>query len=921
MSHGTQTSVQFSSASHVHQDAATTTTPTTPPTTPPGTTPPDEPPELARHFRTGNQRGIAACLDQLKSDSEHRKKLFERTDCLDILVQLLRSDNQRIVDRSLSVLADACMTDDVRKKVRNSKIGFNVVLIIENLESNAMLHCRACRLVGNLSECRWHAEKLCNAGVIKALVALLQSKTDEQTYCMAVRAVRNIWNAGSCGSYGSNGYYMQIDVRKTMLELEIIKLIAQLFVTAEKKSNVAKYDKLVNACLKAMCTFLIDYNKACGKQMCVSKDMCGYKCLMRCCSTGNKLAVKCLYVLCSIFECRLDLGISGAVEKLVALISTADANSSFLSEEIMHCLNLFCCDSVNRNRIQQGDGLQLIVTMLSKPEYERHHYTLLMGLSMFVYDEISLDILTKHGIVEVLVGKLTSVVAKNNERNKISRKRPSDSVIEDHYLVVEGKRPNKFPALCYNIDRRDDWSPRSATSGASSSSSPSTPPLPPYSDFNTEIDDLEDNIYSPVYSDKECDNEEEEAASPRSYKSLTVEADSDSWSPCHHNVQTSSQTESSEFYTLYMLNRLTLYTEPINKLAEATTIKGIMNYIKHTKKQYLKENAIKVLRRIMGNVVYFMPLLKQGCVFEVQTLPETREYTRYLRTVAETGGAIGQLSFTLLRGEEEQKLLTAVSIPLLIETKCTLKCLLKKYGGLQLIFRLLADSSNKLHKRAIWSICQLAKTLKIHSDDYSTAETATKVGELCDYPELPLQETSRTKSSMVTFELDDGTTIQACRRMLCQCSPVFSVMLEGNFSESSKKRIRLKNSSRKGLKTLILAASGGASIVYTFEKQSIESLLDAVLLADYFLMPDLVDTLTEKSINRLNHTNFYQAWRWARNHSCHEFRSYCVKSFLTAKMSWSETMQTFRDFYDVTNTFDEFLCEIRNIILDVLCQC
>lgn len=64
------------------------------------------------------------------------------------------------------------------------------MLIIENLELNAMLHCRACRLVSNLSECSWHAKELCNAGVMKALVALLTSKTDIQTYCMAIRAVR-----------------------------------------------------------------------------------------------------------------------------------------------------------------------------------------------------------------------------------------------------------------------------------------------------------------------------------------------------------------------------------------------------------------------------------------------------------------------------------------------------------------------------------------------------------------------------------------------------------------------------------------------------------------------------------------------------------------------------------------------------------
>ncbi|TGZ49442.1 uncharacterized protein Rnb [Temnothorax longispinosus] len=906
MSRGSQTSARFSSAPAAsrHQDVAVAPLPKA--LTDEST--------LARYFRAGNQRGIAVYLDQLKSDPKRCREFAKRANCLDILVQLLRCENHRIVDRSLSILADVCMTDDVREKVKNSKIGFNVVFVIENLEWNAMLHCRACRLVSNLSECSWHAEELCNAGVMKALVTLLTSKTDVQTYCMAVRAVRNIWNVYK-------------NIRETMVELEIVKLIAQLFVTAEERSNVdAKYGRLVDACLKAMCTFLDTLDPRCAQQMHVNKNMWGYKCLMRCCSAGNnKMAVKCLYTLCQIAECRLNLGISGTVEELIALINTADANSNLLCKEMLISLCLFCREAVNRDKIRQSDGLQVILALLNKPEHEHHHLKLLEALSLFIHDEIGLDILTRHGILEVLVAKLTNVVAKNSERNSASRKRPSDYLIEDYY-----KKPSKYSTSRYSMDYyRDDWSPRSATS-ASSSSSPSTPPLPPYFDLNAEIDDLEDDVYSPVYSDKECDNEEEEAASPKSYKSLTtVEADSDSSSL---NSETSSETNACEYYTLFLLSRLSLYVKPIDKLAESTTIKSLMDYIKYTKKQNaLKSTAIKILARIMGNPVYFMPLLKQGVVFEMQTLPETEECTSYLRTVAETGGAIGQLSFILQRGEEEDKLLTAVSIPLLIKTQCTLKCLLKKCGGLQLIFDLLADSSHKLHKRAIWSICQLAKALEIHSDDYSTTETMTKVGELCDYPRLPFGERNRTKSpvsSMVTFELDDGTTIKACRRMLCKCSPVFSVMLEGNFSESSKKRIRLRDVSRDGLKTLILAASGAASIVYTFENRSIESLLDAVLLADYFLMPDLVDTLTEKSLNKLNHENICRAWRWARNHYCHEFRSYCVRSLLTAKMSWSETMRTFREFY-ITNAFDDLLCEIKDellcdikdIIMDVLCQC
>ncbi|EGI67349.1 PREDICTED: armadillo repeat-containing protein 5-like [Acromyrmex echinatior] len=879
MSRGSHTSARFSSASH-HQDSAMSLSKT-----------PSDESTLMRYFRAGNYRGIATCLDQLKNDPKRCKEFIKRSNCLDVLVRLLRCENQRIVDRSLSILADACMNDDVREKIRNSKIRFNIVLILENLELNTMLHCRACRLVSNLSECSWHAKELCDAGIMKTLVALLMSKTDVQTYCMAIRAVRNIWNVYK-------------NIRDTMIELEIVKLVAQLFVMAEERSNVdPKYGKLVDACLKAMCIFLDTLDPRCGNQIHVDKDMWGYKCLMRCCNArNNKMAVKCLYTLCQIAECRLCLGVSGTVKELIALIIATDTNSNFICKEILLSLCLFCRESVNRDRIRLNNGLQVILALLNKSEYECYHPKLLEALTLFIHDEIGLDILTRHGILEVLVTKLTNFVAKNSERSSTSRKRSSDYLIDDY-----DKRPSKYPISRYSMDLyRDDWSPRSATS-ASSSSPPSTPPLPPYFDFNAEIDDLKDDVYSPVYSDKECDNdEEEEAASPRSYKSpTTVEADSDSSSL---NAETFSETSACEYYTLLLLSKLSFSSKPIDKLAESMTIKSLMDYIKYTKKQnVLKDTALKILIKIIGNAEYFIPLVKQGFVFEIQTLPEAEECMRHLRIVADTGGATGQLSFLLLRGEEDYKLLTAVSIPFLIKRHCTLRCLLKKHNGMQLIFRLLADSSHKLHKRAIWSICQLAKAF--YSDDSdSITDTTTNTIEI--YRNM---KPSIKLSSIVILELDDGTTVKACRQTLCHYSPVFSAMLEGHFRESNKRLIRLRNMSRNALKTLILATNDDR-----FKNRSIESLLEAVLLADYFLMPNfLIELLTETSINKLNHETFYRAWCWARKHSCHEFRSFCVKKFLTTKMSWSETMRTFHDFY-TTNAFNEFLCEIRDIITDEL---
>lgn len=224
--------------------------------------------------------------------------------------------------------------------------------------------------------------------------------------------------------------------------MEIVKLVTQLFVMAEEKSSVEpKYGKLVDACLKAMCAFLDTFDPRCGKQMHLNENILGYKCLMRCYSEGNnKMALKCLYTLCRIAECRLYLGISGMVEQLIASINMTYTSSNLLCKEMLLSLCFFCRESVNRDRIRQGNGLQTIMVLLNKPEYECYHSGLLEALSLFIHDEIGFDFLTKHGILEILVAKLTNIVAKNGERNCISRKRSSDYPIDDYC-----KRPSKHP--------------------------------------------------------------------------------------------------------------------------------------------------------------------------------------------------------------------------------------------------------------------------------------------------------------------------------------------------------------------------------------------------------------------------------------------------------------------------------------------
>ncbi|XP_035723787.1 armadillo repeat-containing protein 5-like [Vespa mandarinia] len=841
--------------------------------------------ELSKYLKNSSKSGITTCLAQLKTDSKCYRQ-FVKDGGLNILIKLLRSQDLKILNMTLSILANACMISDTREEVKGTKIGYYVLYIIQNFKLDNSLHCRASRLIGNLCECGWHARSLYEAGSIQALAKLLQSKTNMQTYLMVVRAIRNIWS-------------MHEGCREDILEAGIIKNITGLLIIANEKAIVnTKYSELVEVCLKAMCAFLISLDSRCGEQMQGEKDLEGYKCIVDNCNRNNKMAIKCLCNLSQIAECRPILGCSGAIEILISLIS----KHSKLSKEILLSLCLFCREAVNRAKIRDNAGLELILTLLKKIEIEKYHPTLLHALAQFIYDDPSISIMIKNGLLDVLIIKLKKMVEnvlENRKEQEISKKRKSDSPLDKktdskYYKSMIGRFSVDYP--------RDDWSPCSSTSLFSSP--PSTPPLPFYDSAETD-ENAEDN-YSPVCSDTEWgeyeEEPQEEVESLKSCKSLSVEEDESHDSGTFHKITSSEYTSA---WTLALLSRLSHFAEPIERLADPITIEPLSEYIRYAK----NPRASRILTRIVRNSAYLVPLLKQGFVFEAQTLYGSEHYTRQLYALAETGGAIGDLTSILLRGEESHKSMIAISIPFIIKSKFILKSLLNNHGGLQLILNILNDREHALIENAVWSICQLANTLQIRPeviDKGLIPDTVTT-----DYPKL---YESLPKPSVVTFELDDGTTVDACRQTLCQKSDAFCAMLEGNFSESGKRRVKLRNTSKEGLNILLLAANGAA-----FENRTIESLLDAALLADKFLMSDISDILTESSIAMLSYENFSRAWNWARNNSCYELKTCCVKSFLSAKMSKTERIQAFREFSN-NNSFPEFLDEVKEIINSGLCQ-
>lgn len=183
--------------------------------------------------------------------------------------------------------------------------------------------------------------------------------------------------------------------------------------------------ELIETCLKAMCAFLSTLDPRVGEQLRGEKDIQGYKSIVQCCDMHNKVAIRCLYNLCQIAECRPILGNFGAIESFIVLIK----DRSELSKETLVSLCLFCREAVNRARIRMGSGLELMLSLLKDIENEKYHPMLLHALAQFVYDEPSITIMVKNGLLDVLVTRLKkmAIEAISNEKTNISKKRESDS--------------------------------------------------------------------------------------------------------------------------------------------------------------------------------------------------------------------------------------------------------------------------------------------------------------------------------------------------------------------------------------------------------------------------------------------------------------------------------------------------------------
>ncbi|XP_047029859.1 armadillo repeat-containing protein 5 [Helicoverpa zea] len=513
-----------------------------------------------------------------------------------------------------------------------------------------------------------------------------------------------------------------------------------------------------------------------------------------------------------------------------------------------------------------------------------------------------------------------------------------------------------------------DWSPESGvSSGEASSMSPywndwspnsSGGPSSPFSIKEDSSDSEISGRYSPVCSDNEGElvdlagvtsaaAELDAAQVAHDLDELIMEDDDDveEEAPLEDVVQIATNSKSSRIAcVLVLLFRVShgacnsfgaLREEPVpNQTLELLTgrecLNALLDYVERCKRPLGR--AARILARVLSNALCLMSILKHRLALRLHNMsvsskhPPTKcqqckqilrlssKLLSQLTILAESSYGIGEISYQLLKGTTSMKQTLSLTLPYIVRTEKPLKKYLIDCSALNLLFSIIAESKEDIQD-CVTALAKLANN--VHIKDPKVLENRF-TGQICVSYDPILDNLSLDE--IVTFELDDLTTVKANRVFLCQNSEVFSAMLMGCFKESVEKCVRLKNVTKPALEYLLTLLHFGLNNskceVQVFPMaEKLETNLEVLLLADRFLFEKLKGLLSSAILQfQLNPDTADKIYVWSLSEGMGFLCVESVAYLLTGKMCESERTKSFRNILNLEYK-EQWLEDIKSMIL------
>uniref|UniRef100_A0A7N8YFF5 Armadillo repeat containing 5 n=1 Tax=Mastacembelus armatus TaxID=205130 RepID=A0A7N8YFF5_9TELE len=710
--------------------------------------------DMDKRSRVSQWRALVAIRTQhIKGDKAGIAR-FRTQGGLRPLLDLLKHSecSRKTLDLALSILANCCTELETRIEVRYKK---NVAL--ETVQN------RAARALGNLAMDPESSALIHSAGKSEMLVSLTTL----------------FFADSSCAQSAARALLYLSDTpanRSSLLTQGTLSALAPL-IAAEYPQGLRR------AALRT----LHELTRGCGLECVREVSRSGVLTHLGVMASGEsgklfeELALKTLANMCTQGCLRPLVGSLGVIQKFTEEVKRDPLKSGVFLKALCLC----CKEAVNRAKVKESGGLEVLIGFLSAHQAHPLSRLAILACVDFVFDESAMEQLQDLGLVPLLVARLVELTRGEEQ---LAEKMDYSTIL---YC---------YTSLLLPLSLSRSWLVSEGL--ISSEGDLSSTILPPTKMVQTPVSPSK---FSSPHKKRQRTH------SAACLTKFTIDTPPSLPRPVAYHHPYHPEPWTAESPILLLLSRFSHASDPSAALVNSGIMSGLLYYL--TQHQDPSSRCFRLLCRLSCNPNCLQALVRSGTVALIHHLlcqsgggieGKARQTDRVkdkvkqlgiallnnLRVQCETGFGSGVLAHVMLSGSESDKVNCALSLPLISSNKSLLKKLLLDSGGLLLALqplgydgddldvdednpaecgRLLSDLLNSPPSGLISQLHSLYFSLLIGSD-------------ICPYSVSEFD---------LLLQLDNGTQVPANREAVAGVegtpkvgSEYFRALLRGGFGEA-----------------------------------------------------------------------------------------------------------------------------------------
>ncbi|ROL28059.1 Armadillo repeat-containing protein 5 [Anabarilius grahami] len=358
-----------------------------------------------KRLKAGQWRALVAIRTQHIKGGRAMIARYQSRGGLRPLLDLLKrpESSRKFLDLALSILANCCTEKGTRVEVRKLD-GISVVVdVLKRNVSVETLQNRAARALGNLAMDPEGSAEVHSAGGVPLLLLCLSISPPPSSPSSLTPTPELSASKVECLQSAARALIYLSDTPANRLLLLSQGVLASLALFIAPEYPLA----LRRASLRALHELTRGCSTECAREMSRSGALTqlGVLASGECGRLLEELALKTLANLCSQGCLRPLVGSLGVIQKFAEEVKKDPLKSGVFFKALCLC----CREAVNRAKIKESGGLEVLISFLSA--HQNHPLTRFAFLACvdFVYDESALEQLQELGLVPLLIKRLVEL--------------------------------------------------------------------------------------------------------------------------------------------------------------------------------------------------------------------------------------------------------------------------------------------------------------------------------------------------------------------------------------------------------------------------------------------------------------------------------------------------------------------------------